>query len=190
MLNRKLLRDIKKNISQYITIFLMILIGIFAYTGIEAYMLGMQKSADNYYKENNLEDLVVYGNFTIKEIKKVNKIYNVENVNAKLTLPSLGTINDTSDKLKINFIDENTVSTFYVVDGKEFNSNESGIWLDYYYAKENNIKVGDNITVTYEKSSFKRKIVGLITVPDLVYYVKDDIELFPDHSKFGFIYLI
>ena len=43
MLKRKMMRDIRKNLSQFITIFLMIMIGIMAYSGIEAYMDGMTK---------------------------------------------------------------------------------------------------------------------------------------------------
>ena len=137
MLRKKMIRDIRKNVSQYITIFLMILIGIFAYTGIEAYMLGMEKSADNYYNKNNLEDFNVYGEFSNKDIEKVKKIYNVDDVNGKLTLPSLGFNKDNNHKYTINFIKENTVSKFYIIDGIEFDINNNGIWLDYYYAKEN-----------------------------------------------------
>ena len=43
MLKRKMFRDIRKNLSQFITIFLMIMIGVMAYAGIKAYMGGMQK---------------------------------------------------------------------------------------------------------------------------------------------------
>ena len=55
MLNRKMFRDIKNNLSQFITIFLMVAIGVMAYSGIEAYMDGMSKTADKFYKENNLQ---------------------------------------------------------------------------------------------------------------------------------------
>ena len=189
MLRRKMLRDIKNNISQYIIIFLMVLIGIFAYTGIKAYMLGMQESANSYYKKYNLEDLNVYGDFTEKDIEKIKKIYNVKDVNGKLTLPNLGVIDENNHKISINFIKENTVSKFYIVDGVEFDVNNNGIWLDYYYAKNNKIKVGDTLSIKYENYSIKRKVVGLITVPNLVYYTKDDTEIFTDHKSFGYIFL-
>ena len=54
MLKKKMLRDIRKNLSQFVTIFLMIMIGVMAYSGIEAYMDGMTKTADKFYSENNL----------------------------------------------------------------------------------------------------------------------------------------
>ena len=59
MLKKKMFRDIKGNVSQYITIFLMVLIGVMVYSGIEAYMLGMTTTADKFYGKNNLQDLNV-----------------------------------------------------------------------------------------------------------------------------------
>ena len=55
MLKKKMLRDIKLNLSQFITIFLMVLIGVMAYSGINAYMSGMQKTADKFYSKTKLD---------------------------------------------------------------------------------------------------------------------------------------
>ena len=41
------------------TIFLMVLIGVMAYSGINDYMTGMQKTADKFYSKTNLQDLNV-----------------------------------------------------------------------------------------------------------------------------------
>ena len=49
MLKRKMIRDIRNNLSQFITIFLMIMIGIMAYSGIKAYMDGMKNTSDRFY---------------------------------------------------------------------------------------------------------------------------------------------
>ena len=54
MLKRKMIRDIKNNLSQFITIFLMVMIGVMAYSGIKAYMDGMTKTADKFYSENKI----------------------------------------------------------------------------------------------------------------------------------------
>ena len=51
MLKRKMIRDIRKNLSGFITIFLMVMIGIMAYSGIKAYMGGMQETRDKFYSE-------------------------------------------------------------------------------------------------------------------------------------------
>ena len=67
MLKRKMFREIMQNKSQFLTIFLMVLIGVMVYVGIEAYMAGMTTTRDNFYLENNIQDLNILGtNFTEK----------------------------------------------------------------------------------------------------------------------------
>ena len=74
MLKRKMFRDIKNNLSQFITIFLMIMIGVMAYSGIEAYMDGMTKTANKFYSENNLQDLNVMGLLNHDDLVNIKKI--------------------------------------------------------------------------------------------------------------------
>lgn len=134
MLKKKMFRDIKNNLSQFITIFLMVAIGVMAYFGIEAYMSGMQETADKFYTENNLQDLNVVGiNFTESDLKKIKSIDNVKDAERKLSIT--GITND--DKtLLLNFIEENNISKFYVKDGEKFDKNKSGVWLDSFMLKK------------------------------------------------------
>ena len=186
MLIKKMFRDIKKNLSQFITIFLMVLIGVMAYTGIEAYMDGMKKTADVFYSNNNLQDLNLMGeNFTNDDIDKIKKIDYVKDAERKLSITG---ITDNDKTLLINFIESNNISKFYIVDGEKFD-NKSGVWLDQFYANENNIKVGDEILVKYENLILHEKVRALINVPDHLYDVRDESELYPDRKEFGFAYL-
>ena len=186
MLNKKMFRDIKKNLSGFITIFLMVMIGIMAYTGIEAYMDGMKKTADKFYTENNLQDLNVMGELTKNDLENIKKIDNVKDAEAKLSITGL---TDNDKTLLINLIESNNISKFYVVDGIDFDKDKSGVWLDELYAKENNINVGDTILVKYENIELHEKVLGLINVPDHLYDVRDESELYPDRKEFGFAYL-
>lgn len=187
MLKKKMFRDIKNNLSQFITIFLMVAIGVMAYFGIEAYMSGMQETADKFYTENNLQDLNVVGiNFTESDLEKIKSIDNVKDAERKLSIT--GITND--DKtLLLNFIEENNISKFYVKDGEKFDKNKSGVWLDEFYAKENNISVGDKILIKYDSFSKEETVLGLINVPDHIYDTKDSSELYPNRKEFGFAYL-
>ena len=186
-LNIKMLRDIKKNLSQFITIFLMVMIGVMAYSGIESYMDGMKETADKFYSENNLQDLNVMGaNFTKDDLEKIKNIDNVKDAERKISVTG---ITDNDKTLLINFIESNNISKFYIIDGEEFDSSKSGVWLDNFYAIENNIKVGDTILVKYENMELYEKVLGLINVPDHLYDVRDESELYPDRKEFGFAYL-
>lgn len=186
MLKKKMFRDIKSNLSQFITIFLMVLIGILAFTGIEAYMDGMQKTSDRFYKENNLQDLNVSGIFNSNDLDKIKDIDNISDAELKLSVTASASGGDTT--LLLNVIDTNNISKFYICEGEEF-KNEKGVWLDNFYAKENNIHVGDNIKIKYDNITLEEEVKGLINVPDHVYDIKDESELYPNHKDFGFAYI-
>lgn len=186
MLKRKMFRDIKNNLSQFITIFLMIMIGIMAYSGIKAYMDGMKKTGDKFYSENNLFDLNVMGNLNHNDLENIKKIDNVKDAELKLSVSAL---TDNDKTLLLNFIETNNISKFYLFDGIPFDVNKKGIWLDNFYAIENNIKVGDTILVKYESMTLHEKVLGLINVPDHLYDVRDESELYPDRKEFGFAYM-
>ena len=187
MLRRKMFRDIRKNLSQFITIFLMIMIGVMAYSGIEAYMDGMTKTGNKFYTENNLQDLNVSGpNFTKEDLDTIKSINNVKNAERKLSITG---VTDKDKTLLINFIESNDISKFYVFEGEKFDIDKSGVWIDRFYANENKIKVGDTILVKYENLELQEKVLGIINIPDHLYDVRDESELFPDRKQFGVAYL-
>lgn len=188
MLKKKMFRDIKQNLSQFVTIFLMVLIGVMVYVGIEAYMDGMILTADKFYSENNLQDLNLIGNFNNKDLEDVKKLKNVKNAEKKLVVTGIDDL-DNDKTLLISFIEENDISKFYIMDGEEFDKNKRGVWIDNFYAKENNIKVGDTIKIKYDTLVFTEKVLGLINVPDHIYDIKDESELIPNRKTFGFVYL-
>lgn len=188
MLRRKMIRDIKQNLSQFITILLMVFIGVMVYSGIESYMEGMKRTASNFYGEYNLQDLNVIGELSKENIDTIKEISNVKNVEGKLNVNGV-LENDDDITLSMNFIEENEISKFYIVDGESFNKETKGMWLDNFFAEENNLKIGDTLKIKYDGYVFEEKIVGFINVPDHVYDVKDESQLYPDHKAFGFSYL-
>ena len=188
MLKKKMFRDIKQNLSQFITIFLMVLIGVMVYVGIEAYMDGMTSDADNFYKNNNIQDLNVMGNLSDKDLDKIKSLDNVKDAEKKLVVNAID--KDNKDKTYLlSFIDSNNISKFHIMDGEKFDVNKKGAWVDNFYAEKNNLKVGDTIKIKYDTFSLEEKILGLINVPDHIYDVKDESELVPNRENFGFVYL-
>lgn len=189
MLNKKMLRDIKFNLSQFITIFLMIFLGVMVYSGIRSYMDGMERSANKFYTECNLQDLNVIGaNFSSEDLDKIKSFDHVNGAEHKLVVS--GTMESDEDRtLQINFIESNEICKFYVVNGEAFEKDKKGLWLDEYYAINNNISVGDTIKIKYDNTVLEEVVLGLVNVPDHVYDVKDEATLFPNHIDYGFCYL-
>ena len=86
-LSKKRLRDIRQNKMQFFNIFIMVFLGVFVFAGIHAYMDGMEKSADNYYKSNNFQDIWLSGeNFSDEDLEKVKNTENVKDAERMLTL--------------------------------------------------------------------------------------------------------
>lgn len=189
MLRKKMLRDIFQNKSQFITIFLMVLIGVMVYTGIEAYMNGMTTAADKFYTENNVQDLNIIGqNFTKTDLDNVKALDNVNDAERKLVVTGLDA-NNKDKTFLISFIESNNISKFYIFSGEKFSSTKKGVWVDKFYADNNNLKVGDTLKIKYEDLILEEKILGLINVPDHIYDVKDESEIVPDRSNFGYVYM-
>ena len=188
-LNKKILREIRLNKMQFFNIFIMVFLGVFVFAGVHAYMDGMKISGDKYYESNNLQDIWLSGeNFTDEDLKNVKEISNVKNAERILNIRTeLENYKDVS--LDTNFIETNEISKMYIVDGEEFSKDKKGVWLDSYLAKNLDLKVGDEITFKYKDYEMKEKILGLVTVPDHIYSVKDESTIFPTHKDFGFIYL-
>ena len=201
MLNKKILRDIWKNKSQFITIFLMVFLAVFAFAGVHAYMDGMKESSKIYYENQNLQDLwLTSENFKEDKLEEIKKIDNVKNVERLLTInanviDSERFINPDNNKpisdlvIECNFIETNEINKMYLIDGEEYSKDKIGLWLDYYLAKNIGIKVGDELELSIEGNNFKEKVMGLVEVPDHVYFIKDESAIFPAHNDFGFAYL-
>ena len=65
-LSKKMLRDIKINKTQFISIFLMAFLGIFAFCGVCSEYYGLEQTSNDFYADNNLADGWIY-NTTITD---------------------------------------------------------------------------------------------------------------------------
>ncbi len=161
MLLRKMLRDMKKNLGQFISIFLMAFLASFVFSGINAEWYGMQTEVDSFYKETNLADIWVIGSdFNKEDVNKVKRLDDVKDASLRFNL-DFPVYSDNDKTLSINIIEDNTLSVPKVIKGNALNTSQDGIWLDYSYAKSNNLDVGDQIQLDIPGRIFKKNILGL-----------------------------
>ena len=76
MLFLKMVRDIQKNFTQFLMVFLMVLLSTAVYSGIDGYVQGMQTKINQFY-DGRLQDLNIRGLLSKKYIEAVNKIEKV-----------------------------------------------------------------------------------------------------------------
>ena len=187
MLRKKMMRDIWKNLSSFITIFIMTFLGVFVFSGIHAYMDGMDYSGQRYYEENNLQDLWMLGeNFSDEDMEDILATDGVKDAERALVI-NTDLKNYKDVVLETNFVESKNISSMHVVDGEGFDYDSDGMWLDSYLADNLGIKVGDELTLAYKDYEITGRVEGLVNTPDHVYSIKDESAIFPTHDDYGYV---
>ena len=189
MLFKKMLRDIAKHKTQFLSIFLMAFLGVFVFAGVGGESVGLEVSVNDYYDATNLADGWIYSaNLDDNFVDKVNNLSPTKDSERQLVLDSIGNFSN-DPEITLHFLENNTISKFYLLDGEDVNiSDEDGVWLDKEFADAKNLKVGDNISFTFNGVTIEKEIKGLGYSPEYVYHASDS-SIIPDFNKIGFAYL-
>ncbi len=189
MLLRKMLRDMKAKKAQFISIFLMAILGVLIYSGMNAEWYGMRQEVDKYYKDMRLADYwVKSNNFTKADVDKVKNISGVKSVARRLTFDSSLDMKD-DPTLRINIVESNIISLPLLVNGEGFEISKDGIWLDDSFANARGLRIGDKLKFELNGLKLEKNILGLIMHPEYVHNVEDNSVLVPNHKTFGFAFL-
>ena len=186
-LSKKMLRDIKINKTQFIAIFLMAFLGIFAYCGIYAEYYGLEQTSDEFYTQTNLADGWIYNTtFDSSAVDKINGFSTDSDRQA--VVQSVANMENKPD-ITLHFVEKGTISKFCSTEGEDFNSQDSsGVWLDKRFADERDLHVGDTIAFKFDNHTIKKEIKGIGYSPEYVYETSPN-ALTPDFSQMGFAYL-
>ena len=182
-----MLRDIKINKAQFIAIFLMAFLGIFAYTGIYAEYYGLVQTSDQFYADTNMADAWIYNtDFDDVSLDKVNEFTTLSD--RQEVVQSHANLEGKPD-ITLHFVEKGTISKFYTTEGEDFDPNDDGgVWLDTRFADARNLKVGDKISFEFDNQTIKKQIKGLGYSPEYIYEVSP-YSLTPDFHEMGFAYM-
>ena len=182
-LSKKMLRDIKINKTQFLAIFLMAFLGIFAYCGIYGEYYGLVQTSDAYYTQTNMADGWIYNTSFDDSLSEF-----ATESDRQLVVQSVADFDNKPD-IKLHFVENGTISKFYSAEGEDFNpSDESGVWLDKRFADEKDLTVGDKITFEFDDVNITKEIRGIGYSPEYIYESSPS-SLTPDFSQMGFAYL-
>ena len=189
MLFKKMLRDMKENKMQFIAIFLMSFITLLAFAGIGSEVQGLQDNLNSYYNETNMADAFVLGNdFNESVVNDYKNMSSTTGVETQFVVKSdVDLENDPT--VTLHFLEKNNISKYYPVEGGDIDfSDEDGIWLDARFAEAKNLKIGDNISLSFNGITLNKTIRGLGYPPEYVYEEPEN-GLVSDFKYQGFGYL-
>lgn len=188
MLVRKMLRDLRANLSQFLAIFLMIFLGVFIYAGVNSEWNGMRVNSQNFYQETNLADMWVYGSgFTKQELAQVKELPDVMDA-ALRTVIDTTAVNNNKQKITLYLGEDNSLSQPKTIQGEAYSDDKDGLWIDQSFAKENHIQVGDRYSLQANGLTITKEVKGLILHPEFVYQNADG-NILPDHKNNGYALL-
>ena len=189
MLIRKLFRTAWSYKSQFISMVIMIAIGVGIFLGFNIEWKSLEHDSFTFLEDTNYADFRIYSEtgFSEDDIKAIQGIDGVDAATRYFNV-NVG-IKDTKKSVALNVSENYTVSTMLVTDGTEYNDNSDGIWLSDKFAASNNINIGDELTFTYTGIEIVGEVVGLVKSGENMICVADENQLMPDYEAFGFAYI-
>ena len=146
---KNLFRDIKNTPSRFLSIVIIIAVGVSFYAGVRATSPDMKMSADRYFSENNLMDFKVISTLglTKDDIYEVEKQSGVIKVQGSYSLDAVIEKDKSSLVMNINSLpDKGGINDISIVSGRRPENNDEAIVEDRFL-KENNLKIGDRIFI-------------------------------------------
>ena len=167
MLRKKLLREMRHNWGQFLSIFLLAFLAMALYCCMEGHVLAQHLARAKFHKECNLADLWIYGEgFSKDNLEAVRKLDYVKDAGLRTSVTGSAPECDGA-QVDLYLERENIVNQPYYIEGEKFDpSDREGLWLTAAFAKARNINTGDNFTIYYNGITFTRKVKGLIESPE------------------------
>ena len=152
---------IKDNYKRFLSLICMAFLVVVFYAGIQSSSPDMLKTLDNFYDENNVYDISVISNVGLTEddLLKLSKIKNVElaiNIQEKDTYLEIEENNYVVKLIEYN----SQMNNVYIKEGR-LPKNNNEVSVDNALLENNNLKLGDSITIDGKKYS----IVGNVISP-------------------------
>lgn len=194
MLFKKLIRTMGVYKAQFISMIIMIALGVAIVVGFNIEWVSIDKNTKNFYEASGFADYRISTDSALSPFSKedAEKIKNIDGVKEVSRYISVNCAVAGSDEktLALTVTENPKVSYFLSESGEPYDENSlDGGWLSYKYATENNIKVGDSVKFSFSGYAFEVKVKGLVRSSEYLVCVKDETQLMPKFELHGFIYI-
>lgn len=188
MLLKKLFRTAWAYKAQFISMIIMIAIGVGVFFGFNIEWYSLDEDSSEFFEATKYADYRIYNEAGFTE-EDINAIKGIEGVEAASRILAVNVdVKGTEDALGLFVPEDYVVSTILVNEGADYNAETKGFWLSDKYAQANDLSVGDTLTVTYMGIEVKGEILGLGKSGEYLICVADENQLMPDMETYGYVY--
>lgn len=191
MLWKKLFRTMWQYKAQFISMILMITIGVGIFVGFNMEWVSIDINTKRFFKESNFADYRVVSElgFSEEDAENVENIKGVDKVSRYISVPADVKEKD-GDSLALTVTENFDVSSFLKVDGADYDKkSKDGLWISDKYAAANDISIGDKLTLVYKGITINTVVKGTVKSGEHLVCVRDETQLMPDYNTYGFGYI-
>ena len=187
MLIRKVLRDLRNNGVQFLSIFIMTFFAMLISAGFDTQFAEYGVAGTKYLEETNFKDMDIQGDYfdngqiaSLMEMEEVKSVNGLVHATGKTKL-------DKERLLAISYINGNDISKMKLISGEPYTNGAKGVWVEERFATPMGIKVGDILNIDTEGISFQEVVKGIVYYPEYMYYVPNDTYPEPEYGTHGFV---
>ena len=154
MLVKKMLRTAWQYKAQFISMVLMVMLGVGMFVGFNMEWASIEENMFSFFEDSKFADyrLVSEKGYSEDDLGKIAALDGVEAASRFLSVNV--DVKDTGgDSVALAVTTDPAVSSFVLISGEAYDgSSADGIWLSDRYAEENGVSVGDTVTVVYRNT--------------------------------------
>ena len=166
LLFKNTLKKIRKSFGRYLSLFIIVMIGVGFFAGIQTTAPDMISVADNYYKDYGLTDFKIVGSMGLTD-GDVNAVKALSNANAVIPSYSLDVL-DQDKAIRVHAV-EQTVNRVKLINGRMPQKENECIGDDRTY------KIGDEIIITSDiAEKLKNSEYTVVGTAESVLYLAED----------------
>ena len=190
MLLKKMLRTLARYKAQFISMIIMIALGVGVFIGFNMEWYSLEINLNHLFEATGFADFRLYSEkgFSQTDLEKIQAIPGVQDATRFLSVQT--SVQGDTDRIALTVNENMAVSGLMVLSGEPYDEKSpDGIWLSDQYAEKNGISLGDSMTLSYKMFSLTGKVAGLIKSSEYLICVPDETQLMPDYASFGYAYI-
>ena len=190
MLLRKLFRTLWQYKAQFISMVIMVALGIGVFLGFNVEWYSLEVNTRELYEATGFADYRICSDkgFSTADLEAVKAIKGVDDATRFLSLNVA--VKDDTDTLALTVSENMDVSGILVMQGEPYSADDpDGLWLSDSYAAANGISLGDPLTLTYQRITISGTVRGLVKASEYMICLPDSTQMMPDYSSYGFVYI-
>ena len=190
MLLKKLFRTLWQYRAQFISMVIMVALGIGVFLGFNVEWYTLEVNTKTIYDATGFADYRICSDkgFTPEDLAAVKAIEGVEDATRFLSLNV--SVKDDADTLALTVSENMNVSGILLMAGEPYSAEDpDGFWLSDSYAAANGIAVGDPLTLTYQMITVSGTVKGLVKSSEYMICLPDTTQMMPDYATYGFVYI-